>query len=131
MRPSGVSSNVCTSSTTAWAGPLRAQATIAATPSSGPSNTASTVPSGQLRTQPATPWRAASRRQVSRKKTPCTCPLTGSLEQIKADVAEVAEQGVTELFVDLNFDGEIGVVDADPAASMARAHELLDALAPS
>ena len=58
-------------------------------------------------------------------------PLTGSLEQIKADVDEVAEQGVTELFVDLNFDGEIGVVDADPAASMARAHELLDALAPS
>jgi probable F420-dependent oxidoreductase len=58
-------------------------------------------------------------------------PLTGSLEQIRTDVAEVAEQGVTELFVDLNFDGEIGAVDADPAASMARAHELLDALAPS
>jgi probable F420-dependent oxidoreductase len=58
-------------------------------------------------------------------------PLTGSLEQIRADIAEVAEQGVTELFVDLNFDREIGVVDADPAASMARAHELLDALAPS
>jgi hypothetical protein len=57
-------------------------------------------------------------------------PLTGSLDQIKADVAEVAAQGVTELFVDLNFDSEIGVVDADPAASMARAHELLDALAP-
>ena len=58
-------------------------------------------------------------------------PLTGSLEQIKADVAEVAAQGVTELFVDLNFDSEIGTVDADPAASMGRAHELLDALAPS
>jgi probable F420-dependent oxidoreductase len=58
-------------------------------------------------------------------------PLTGSLAQIRADVAEVAAQGVTELFVDLNFDQEIGAVDADPAASMARAHELLDALAPS
>jgi probable F420-dependent oxidoreductase len=58
-------------------------------------------------------------------------PLTGSLQQIKADCAELAEHGVTELFVDLNFDREIGVVDADPAASMARAHELLDALAPS
>ncbi len=58
-------------------------------------------------------------------------PLTGTLEQIRADIAEVAEQGVTELFVDLNFDREIGVVEADPAASMARAHELLDALAPS
>jgi probable F420-dependent oxidoreductase len=58
-------------------------------------------------------------------------PLTGSLEQILADCAVLAEQGVTEMFVDLNFDADIGVVDADPAASMARAHELLDALAPS
>jgi probable F420-dependent oxidoreductase len=58
-------------------------------------------------------------------------PLTGSLEQIKADIAELAEQGVTEMFVDLNFDREIGTLEADPAASMARAHELLDALAPS
>ena len=58
-------------------------------------------------------------------------PLTGSLEQIREDCAALAGNGVTEMFVDLNFDGDIGVVDADPAASMDRAHELLDALAPS
>ena len=58
-------------------------------------------------------------------------PLTGSLEQIRADCAVLAEQGVTEMFVDLNFDSDIGVVDADPAASMARAEELLVALAPA
>jgi len=57
-------------------------------------------------------------------------PLTGSLEQIRGDCAVLAEQGVTEMFVDLNFDSDIGVVDADPAASMARAEELLAALAP-
>jgi probable F420-dependent oxidoreductase len=57
-------------------------------------------------------------------------PLTGSLEQIRADCDGLAAQGVTEMFVDLNFDRQIGVVDADPAASMARAHELLEGLAP-
>lgn len=57
-------------------------------------------------------------------------PLTGSLEEIAADLATVAAQGVTELFVDLNFDREIGSVDADPAASMRRAHEVLEGLAP-
>jgi probable F420-dependent oxidoreductase len=58
-------------------------------------------------------------------------PLTGSLDQIRADCAQLAEHGVTEMFVDLNFDRQIGTVEADPAASMARAHELLDALAPT
>ena len=58
-------------------------------------------------------------------------PLTGSFEQIRADCAALAEQGATEMFIDLNFDEEVGTLDADPAASMARAHEVLDALAPS
>ena len=58
-------------------------------------------------------------------------PLTGSLGQIRDDCTALAGQGVTEMFVDLNFDREIGVVEADPAASMARAEELLVALAPS
>jgi len=56
-------------------------------------------------------------------------PLTGSLEEIRSDCADLAAAGVTEMFVDLNFDREIGVVEADPAVSMARAHELLDGLA--
>jgi probable F420-dependent oxidoreductase len=56
--------------------------------------------------------------------------LTGPLEQVREDLETVAEQGVTELFVDLNFDREIGSPDADPAASMDRAQEVLEALAP-
>ena len=45
--------------------------------------------------------------------------------------APLAAQGVTEVFVDLNFDPQIGSPDADPAESVRRAHEVLDALAPA
>jgi probable F420-dependent oxidoreductase len=58
-------------------------------------------------------------------------PLSGSLEEIRRDLAVIADQGVTELFVDLNFDREIGNPEADPDVSMRRAHEVLEALAPS
>lgn len=57
-------------------------------------------------------------------------PLTGTLEQIRGDFADLAGQGVTELFVDLNFDPAIGSPDADPADSMRRAEDVLTALAP-
>ena len=57
-------------------------------------------------------------------------PLSGDYDAIRADLEMLAEQGVTETFVDLNFDAEIGTVDADPAASMRRAHEVLTELAP-
>jgi probable F420-dependent oxidoreductase len=57
-------------------------------------------------------------------------PLSGSLDEIRADLATLEQQGVTEVFVDLNFDNEIGSVDADPDESMRRAHEVLEALAP-
>jgi len=57
-------------------------------------------------------------------------PLTGSLDQIRGDLAGLADQGITELFADLNFDPEIGSPDADPVASMRRASEVLEALAP-
>jgi probable F420-dependent oxidoreductase len=58
-------------------------------------------------------------------------PLVGSLDEIVADLADLATKGVTETFVDLNFDPEIGSPDADPAASMRRAEEVLEALAPA
>ena len=58
-------------------------------------------------------------------------PLTGSLDQIWGDCAELEARGVTEMFVDLNFDRDIGVVDAEPQASMAWALELLELMAPS
>jgi probable F420-dependent oxidoreductase len=57
--------------------------------------------------------------------------LSGTLDKVKADVATYAEAGATELFVDLNFDEQIGSPDADPAESMRRAHEALDAFAPA
>ncbi|MGR6320149.1 TIGR03619 family F420-dependent LLM class oxidoreductase [Micromonospora soli] len=58
-------------------------------------------------------------------------PLTGTLEQIRSDLDRLAEAGITELFVDLNFDPEIGSPRADVQASLRRADEVLDALAPT
>ena len=58
-------------------------------------------------------------------------PLTGSTDQIRADLDAIAGRGVTELFVDLNFDPEISSPDADPATSLRRAREVLDAFAPA
>jgi probable F420-dependent oxidoreductase len=57
-------------------------------------------------------------------------PLTGSYDEVRADLAILAEQGVSEVFVDLNFDPDIGSVDADPEESVRRATEVLEALAP-
>ncbi|MQA07634.1 MAG: TIGR03619 family F420-dependent LLM class oxidoreductase [Pseudonocardiaceae bacterium] len=57
-------------------------------------------------------------------------PLTGDLDEIRGDFARLEQQGITEVFVDLNFDPEIGSPDADPAVSMRRAEEALEALAP-
>ncbi len=57
-------------------------------------------------------------------------PLAGSAEQIRSDLVDLAAQGVDEVFVDLNFDPTIGAPGADPAASLARAHEVLESLAP-
>jgi probable F420-dependent oxidoreductase len=58
-------------------------------------------------------------------------PLVGSLEDIGADLSDLAAKGITETFIDLNFDPEVGSPDADPVASMRRAHEVLEAFAPA
>jgi probable F420-dependent oxidoreductase len=58
-------------------------------------------------------------------------PFTGSYEQLRADLGGLAAQGVTELFIDLNWDPQVGNPDADPAAAMARAEATLEALAPA
>jgi alkanesulfonate monooxygenase SsuD/methylene tetrahydromethanopterin reductase-like flavin-dependent oxidoreductase (luciferase family) len=57
-------------------------------------------------------------------------PLVGSAAQIRSDLADLEAQGVDEVFVDLNFDPAIGAPGADPAASLDRAHQTLEALAP-
>jgi probable F420-dependent oxidoreductase len=57
--------------------------------------------------------------------------LSGSFADIAADIEAIAAQGMTELFIDLNFDPEIGSIEADPAASMRRAEEVLREFAPA
>ena len=70
-------------------------------------------------------------RGVVRVRADERAPLVGSFDDIRADLADLAVKGVTETFVDLNFDPEIGSPDADAAESMRRAHEVLEALAPA
>ncbi|HTJ66950.1 MAG TPA: TIGR03619 family F420-dependent LLM class oxidoreductase [Actinospica sp.] len=57
--------------------------------------------------------------------------LSGSAEQIRGDVAWLAEQGVTEVFYDLNWDPQVGDPAADKTAALERAEEILRALSPS
>ena len=56
--------------------------------------------------------------------------LSGGPDQIREDTRWLADQGVTEIFYDLNWDPQVGSPDADPASAAARAGEILDALAP-
>jgi hypothetical protein len=57
-------------------------------------------------------------------------PLSGSSEQVRGDLQGLAEQGVTEVFYDLNWDPQIGSPDVEPERAMARAEEILLALKP-
>jgi probable F420-dependent oxidoreductase len=56
--------------------------------------------------------------------------LSGSYDDIRGDTEWLSQQGVTEIFYDLNWDPLVGAPDADPAGATARASEILDALAP-
>lgn len=56
--------------------------------------------------------------------------LTGSVDQIQHDLERLAANGVTEAFLDLNFVPEVGSPDADPAAAMDFARNVLEAFAP-
>jgi probable F420-dependent oxidoreductase len=58
-------------------------------------------------------------------------PLTGSVEQVRGDLEDLRTQGVTEVFLDLNWDPEVGSPDADPATAVGRAEEALEAFAPA
>jgi probable F420-dependent oxidoreductase len=57
--------------------------------------------------------------------------LSGGYAQIRADTAWLGEQGVTEVFYDLNWDPLIGSPDVDHTAATARAGEIMAALAPA
>lgn len=69
-------------------------------------------------------------RGVVRVGTAVRAPLQGSFDDVRADLADLARKGVTETFVDLNFDPEIGSPDVDPTVAMDRAIDVLEALAP-
>jgi probable F420-dependent oxidoreductase len=57
-------------------------------------------------------------------------PLVGTLDEIRSDFGPLAERGITELFIDLNFDPQLGSPDADPSTVLAHADAALTALAP-
>lgn len=56
--------------------------------------------------------------------------LSGSYDKIREDTAWLAEQGVTDLFYDMNFDPEIGNPDVPPEVGLERAREIMYALRP-
>jgi probable F420-dependent oxidoreductase len=56
--------------------------------------------------------------------------LSGTYDDIRADTSWLAEQGVTELYYDLNWEPRIGNPDVDAAEAAALATEIAEALAP-
>lgn len=57
-------------------------------------------------------------------------PLQGTARAIKGDLEVLAEQGVTEVFLDLNWDPETVSDDIDATAALRHADRVLAALAP-
>lgn len=57
-------------------------------------------------------------------------PLSGSEDEIRSDLQTLADQGITEVFIDLNFTSQVVARDADPDRSMELAERLLEEFAP-
>jgi probable F420-dependent oxidoreductase len=57
-------------------------------------------------------------------------PLHGTAEQVRGDLQALAAQGVTEVFLDLNFSPRVGSPDVDAGESTRYAEQVLEALAP-
>ena len=58
-------------------------------------------------------------------------PLHGTRAQVLDDLAALRGQGVTEVFVDLNFSPQVGSPDVDAGEATAYAEQVLEALAPA
>ncbi len=69
-------------------------------------------------------------RAVVKVRSTTRAPLTGTLEEVREDLHAIAATGMTEAFVDLNFDPLVGTPDADPESSLRHARTVLEALAP-
>ena len=57
-------------------------------------------------------------------------PLQGTADQIREDLAALAASGVTEVFLDLNWDPDTVSDDIDADAALEHAERVLTALAP-
>ncbi|HVM29104.1 MAG TPA: TIGR03619 family F420-dependent LLM class oxidoreductase [Mycobacteriales bacterium] len=58
-------------------------------------------------------------------------PLQGTRDQVLDDLRDLAAQGVTEVFLDLNFSPRVGDPDVDAGPATSYAHEVLEAFAPA
>jgi alkanesulfonate monooxygenase SsuD/methylene tetrahydromethanopterin reductase-like flavin-dependent oxidoreductase (luciferase family) len=58
-------------------------------------------------------------------------PLHGSLSQVRGDLTDLYAQGLTEVFIDLNFDPNVGSPDADAGRALDYAHRTLRDFAPN
>ena len=56
-------------------------------------------------------------------------PLQGTREQVLDDLAALRAQGVTEVFLDLNFSPRVGSPEVDAGAALAYADDVLEAFA--
>lgn len=68
---------------------------------------------------------------VDRDPGPARRLLHGTREQVLDDLAHLRCEGVTEVFVDLNFSPGVGSPDADADGAVALAEHVLEELAPS
>ena len=58
-------------------------------------------------------------------------PLHGTREQVLDDLSGLHAQGVTEVFIDLNFAPDVGSPDVNADEALAHAEPVLDAFAPA
>jgi hypothetical protein len=57
-------------------------------------------------------------------------PLHGTREQVLDDLAALGAQGVTEVFLDLNFSPRVNSPDVDAGAAREYTERVLDAFGP-
>jgi hypothetical protein len=58
-------------------------------------------------------------------------PLQGTRDQVLGDLAALRAQGVTEVFLDLNFSPRVTFPDVEAGAALEYAERVLDAFAPT
>ncbi|MGH2929397.1 MAG: TIGR03619 family F420-dependent LLM class oxidoreductase, partial [Solirubrobacteraceae bacterium] len=67
-------------------------------------------------------------RAVVKVRSTTRAPLTGTLAEVREDLRTLAATGMTEAFVDLNFDPLVGAPDADPRSALRHFLIVLEAM---